>query len=96
MCIIDRFLKEAPPGKSPRTKENVMSLVRFCSLEKKPKIKICHMVAKKHPGVIAEKRRLIDVDVLESEEAAEDDSIDHDDADLDEEDMSGLVGAGVT
>ena len=45
ICIIDRFFKEAPTGKSPRTKENVMSLVRF-SIDKIPKIKICHMVEK--------------------------------------------------
>ena len=39
---------------------------------------------------------MIDVDVLESEETAEDESIDHDGAALDEEDGSGLVGAGLT
>ena len=39
---------------------------------------------------------MIDVDVLDSEEAAEDASIDHNDADLYKEDVSGLVGAGVT
>ena len=33
MCIIDRFFREAPPGESPWTKENVMSLVRFFSLD---------------------------------------------------------------
>ena len=36
------------------------------------------------------------MDVLEYEEAAEGDSIDHDGAASDEEDGSGLVGAGVT
>ena len=36
------------------------------------------------------------MDVLDSEEAAEDYSIDHDSAALDEEDGSGLVGGGVT
>ena len=40
MCIIDRFFEEAPPGKSLWTKENVLSLVRFFSLDKIPKIKI--------------------------------------------------------
>ena len=39
---------------------------------------------------------MIDVDVLDSEEAAEDASIVHNDADFDEEDGSDLVGAGVT
>ena len=52
MCIIDSFFREAPPGESPRTKENVMSLVRFFSLDKIPKIKICHMVEKDRPEVI--------------------------------------------
>ena len=80
MCIIDRFLREAPPGESPWTKENVMSLVRFFSHDEIPKIKICHMVAKDHPEVIEGRRRLIAVDVLESEETAEDASILHDDA----------------
>ena len=54
------------------------------------------MVAKEHPKVIKRRRRLIDVGVLDSEEAAEDAAIDHDDSALDEEDGSGLVGAGVT
>ena len=39
---------------------------------------------------------MIAVDILDSEEAAEDDSIYHYGAVLDEEDDSGLVGAGVT
>ena len=84
MRIIDRFFKEAPPGKSPWTKEFFLSLVPFFSLVKIPKIKICHMVAKDHPEVIEGRRRLIAVDVLDSEEAAEDASIVHDDADFDE------------
>ena len=37
MCIIDRIFKEAPPGKSPCTKENVLSLVRFFILTKYPR-----------------------------------------------------------
>ena len=71
-------------------------LLVFLSLDKIPKIKICHMVAKDHPEVIEGRRRLNDVDILDSEEAAEDVSIIHDDAAFDEEDGSGLVGAGVT
>ena len=60
-------------------------------------IKKCtSMVAKEHPEVIEGRQQLIYVHVLDSEEAAEDDSIDHDGADLDEEYGSGLVGAGVT
>ena len=65
------------------------------SLEEIPKIKICHMVAKEHPEVIEGRRRLIAVDVLDSEEAAEDASINHDDCDFDEEDGSGLLVTGV-
>ena len=57
-----------------------LSLIRFFSLEKIPKIKICHMVANDHPEVIEGRRRLIAVDVLESEESYEDASIVHDDA----------------
>ena len=71
-------------------------LLVFFSLDKIPKIKICHMVAKDHPEVIEGRRRLIDVDVLDSEEAAEDASIVHDDAAEIEEDGSGLVGGGLT
>ena len=37
MFIIDRFFREAPPGKSPRTKENFMPLVRFSLLVKYPR-----------------------------------------------------------
>ena len=50
--IIDSFFREAPPGESPWTKKNDMSLVHFFSLDEIPKIKICHMVAKYHPEVI--------------------------------------------
>ena len=53
------------------------------------------MVAKEHPEVIGGRRRLITVDVIDSKEAAEDDSIDHGGVALDEEDESSLVGAGV-
>ena len=42
------------------------------------------MVANKHPEVIEGRQRLIAVDVLESEEAYEDASIDKDDANFDE------------
>ena len=66
-----------------------MSLVRFFSLDKIPKIKIYHMVAKDHPEVIEGRRRLIAVDVLDSEEAAEDVYIVHDDVAFVEEDGSG-------
>ena len=55
----------------------------FFSLDEIPKIKICHMVANEHPKVIERRRRLIAVDVLDSEEAAEDASIVHDDAAFD-------------
>ena len=52
------------------------------------------MVAKENTEVIEGSRRLIAVDFLESEEAADDASIIHDDAALDEEDGGGLIGAG--
>ena len=57
---------------------------------------LSNMVAKEHHEVIGGRQQVIAMYVLESEEAAEDDSIDQDDADLDEEDGSGLVGSGVT
>ena len=68
----------------------------FFSLDEIPKIKICHMAAKDHPEVIEVRRRLISVDVLDSEEAAEDAFIVNDDASFDEDYGSGLLGAGVT
>ena len=54
------------------------------------------MVANEHPEVIEGRRRLIAVDVLDSEESDDDASIVHDDYALDEEDVSDLVGEGVT
>ena len=54
------------------------------SLDEIPKIKLFHMVAKKHPEVTEGRRRLIAVDDLDSEDAAEDASIVHDDDALDE------------
>ena len=56
----------------------------FFPLDKIPKIKIYHIVAKEHSEVIWGRRRLISVDVFDSEDAAEDDSIVHDDAALGE------------
>ena len=53
------------------------------------------MVASEHPEVIEGRRQLISTDVLESEEADEDGSIDNDGADLDEDDESGSGEAGV-
>ena len=73
-----------------------MSLVHLFSLDEIPKMKIYNMVAKDHPEVIEGRRRLIAVDVLDSEEAAEDASIVHDDVAEIEEDGSGLVGGILT
>ena len=53
-------------------------LIRFFSPDEIPKIKICHMLAKLDPEVIEGIRRLIAVNVLDSEEADEDDAIYHD------------------
>ena len=53
------------------------------------------MVSKENPEVIDGRRRLIAVDVLDSDEADDDASTVHDHADFDEEDGSGLAGAGV-
>ena len=65
------------------------------SIDKIPKIKICHMEAKEHPEFIKGRRRLIDVDVLYYEEASEEDNINNYDAAFDEEDGSDVVGAGI-
>ena len=77
-------------------KTNILYLISFLSLDKTPKINISHMVAKEHPEMIERKQLLVAVDVLDSDEVAEDASIDHYSAALDEEDGSGLLGAGVT
>ena len=75
--------------------KNILSLICFVPLDQTPKIKICHMVAREHPQVIEGRRRLIDADFLDSQEAAKDGSIDNDGAALDEEDDSGSGEAGV-
>ena len=54
------------------------------------------MVANKNPEVIEGRRWLIAVDVIESEETADDAFIDNDYDALDEEDGSGSVGSCVT
>ena len=95
MCIIDHFFRHAPPGNSP-WKKRFFCLSFVFSIEEIAKIKICHMVTKEHTEAIEGRRQLIAVDVLDSEEADKDASIDHDDAALDEEDGSGLLWAGVT
>ena len=53
------------------------------------------MLAKEHPEAIEGEQLFIDVDILESEKAAKDDSINYDGAASDEEDGSGLIGEGV-
>ena len=53
------------------------------------------MVTSEHPEVIEGRRRLIATYFLDSEEAAEDGSIDNDGAASDEEEESGLGEAGV-
>ena len=57
-------------------------------------IEIFHMVASKDPEVVEGRRWLIAMDVLDSEEAAEDGSIDNDDAALYEDNESGSGEAG--
>ena len=95
MYVIDRLTMETPHGKSPWTKQMFLSLVGFFFLDQIPKIKIFHMVASEHPEVIEGRRRLIDTDVIDSEKAAEDGSIDNYGADFYEEDDSGLGDVGV-
>ena len=70
------FFEEAPPGKYPWTKGNILSLV-FFSIYRIPKIKVCHMLAKVNPDMFDGRKQLIAVDVIGSEEAAEDASIGH-------------------
>ena len=81
MYIIDRFTAEITHGKSPWKKWNVLPLICFVPLDQIPKIKIFHMVASEHPEVIKGRQQLIATDVLDSEEAAGDGSIDNNGAD---------------
>ena len=94
MYVIDTFILDTPHVNPPLKKRNVC-LSFFVTLDKIPKIKIFHMVVSEHPKVIEGRWRFIEPNVLDSEEAAEDSSIDNDGADLDEEDESGLGEAGV-
>ena len=95
MYVIDCFKAETPRVNSPWTKRNILSIIYFSPLGQTPKIKICHMVASEHPEVIEGRRSLIATNVIDSEEAAEDGSIDNYGAAFDEEDESGLGEAGV-
>ena len=65
-----------------------LSIIYFVPLDQIPKIKICHMVASEHSGVIEGRQRLIYTDVLDSDEAS------NGAADSYEEDESGLGEAG--
>ena len=66
------------------------SLIRFVSLDKILRIKICHMVANENPEVIEGRQRLISKNVPDPDKAAEYYSIDDDGAAFDEEDVSAL------
>ena len=94
--IIDRFVEENPPGKSPRTKYFFVSHSPPPHLDQIPKIKIFHMVTKEHPAVIEGRRWFIALDVIESEDSSDDASIYHDSAALYEDYGGGLVGTDVT
>ena len=59
-------------------KTNVLFIISFVPIDQTPKIKICHMVESEHPEALEGKRWLISKFVLDSEEAAEDGSIDND------------------
>ena len=52
MSIIYQFSTDTPHGNSTWTMKNVLSLIRFVSLEQITKIKICHMVASEYTEVI--------------------------------------------
>ena len=67
MYVIYRFTTKTPHGKSPWTKRNVLSLIRFVPLDQIPKIKKCHMVTSEHFELIEGRRRLIATDVLDYE-----------------------------
>ena len=69
MCIIDRFSKRLLLVSLHGQNKMFCSSFVFFSLDEIPNIKICHMVANKHPEVIERRRRLIAVDFLASEEA---------------------------
>ena len=77
MNVIDCFTAETPHCKSPLTKRNVLSFIRFLPPDLIPKIKICHMVASENYEAIEGRWRLVATDVLDSEEAAEDGYIDN-------------------
>ena len=83
MFVIDSFNPETTHGNSLCTK-TFLSLISFAPLDKKPKIKICHMVASEHHEVIEGMWQLIATDFRDSEEDAEDGSIDNNGAALDE------------
>ena len=81
--VIDSFTAETPNVNSLWTKRNILSIIYFVPLDQTARIKICHMVASEHPDVIEGRRRLIATNVLYSEEASEDGSIDNYGADFD-------------
>ena len=87
---------ETPSDRSLSNKQNILSLIHFVSLDQIPKLKIYHMVESEHTEVIEGRRRLIATDIPDTEEVAEDGSIDDDGAALDEYDASGSGEAGVS
>ena len=95
MYVIYLFTVDTPHGKSPRTKLNILSLIRFVPLDQIHKIKIFHMVVSEHTKVIEEMWRLIDTDILDPDEASEDGSIYNDGDALYKEDGSGSGEGGM-
>ena len=76
VSIIDRFTRETPHGNYPWIRF-FLSLIHFVLLDQIPKIKIFHIVTSEHPEMIEGRWRLIATDVIDSEEASEDGSIDN-------------------
>ena len=93
MYVIDIFTMENPHVKSPWTKYFFLSLIHFVSLDRIPKIKICHVVASDNPGVVEGRLWLISMDIFDSEVENDDGFIDNYGDALYEEYESGLVEA---
>ena len=95
MYVIDWFTTEAPHGKSPWTKQTILSLVRFVPIDQIPKIKICHIVACEHTELIEGRWWLITTGVVYYDEADEYGSFYNYFSTLYEEYESGLEEVGV-
>ena len=96
MSVVVKLFSENPDGEYPRTKGNVFSLTPFFTLDQITKIINFHNITSGYTELIQGRRKLINMDILDSGDSCEDGAADDYGDSLDEQDEGGSVEAGTS